>query len=102
VSILTPRTRILVMMLLLLAACGLTGHFVADALSGSYIISESECAQRELAGADVLADCCCAHPDFVAVAAVVLPGELRPEYKNAVTQPDLVSATLHPPFHPPV
>ncbi len=70
------RFRTLMTLFLLLAACGLAGSFVMDALCGPYIVTEHECQERQLPGADVLADCCCTHPSFVPLASVTPPIDL--------------------------
>ena len=102
ISLSPTRIRTLMTLFLLLAACGLAGSFVMDALCGPYIVTEHECQERQLPGADVLADCCCTHPSFVPLASVIPPVDLPLALVSAMAQPRSVSAALQPPFHPPV
>jgi hypothetical protein len=89
-------------LILLLAACGLAGQFVADALGGAHIITERDCQQRQVAGEDVVADCCCTHPSFTPSTAPITLDQIRLAFGIKLAQPHFVSATLPPPFHPPV
>lgn len=96
------RLRPLVLMILVFAACGLAGSFVMDALCGPSIVTEHECQERQLPGADVLAHCCCTHPGFVPLASAIPPVDFPLALVSAIAQPRSVSAALQPPFHPPV
>jgi hypothetical protein len=90
------------MMALLLAACGLAGHFVTDALCGSYTVTEHECRERASANADALADCCCTHPSFLPSDFSVSPALFQLGFGGSLVQPRLSSVALRPPFHPPI
>jgi len=102
ISLSSTRIHTLMMLFLLLAAFGLASSFVMDALCGSVIITEHECQERQIPGADVLADCCCTHPSFVPLTSAIPSGDLPLALVTAMAQPRLVSAALQPLFHPPV
>jgi hypothetical protein len=92
----------LIVMILLLAACGLAGHFVVDGLSGAYILTEHECQERQAPGADVLADCCCTHPGFMLPLAAAGAGSFAFEFRFSVMEPRPVSASVRPLSPPPI
>lgn len=89
-------------MILILAAFGLAGSFVMDAWCGTYILTEHECQERQLPGADVLADCCCTHPGFMLPTAATAAGSFAFVFRFSVIEPQQVSASIRPLSPPPI
>lgn len=95
------RFRALMVLFLLLAACGLAGQFAIDALGGSYILTEHECQELQLAGSEVLHDCCCTHSGFTLLGLLTVVGLSSLGFWTSLAQPHRASVALGPPFHPP-
>lgn len=95
------RLRTLMSVILLLAASGLAGHFVMDALCGSYIVTEHECQERQRVDADVLACSCCTHPGCVLPTPAATTGSFAFVFHFFLLQPQWFSAAIRPLFPPP-
>lgn len=98
----STHLRSLTVLLLLLAACGLAGQFTVDALGGSYILTEHECQELQLAGFEVLHDCCCTHSGFTLLGLSTVLGLSSLGFWVPLAQPHRASVSLVPPFHPPI
>ena len=99
---LSSRLQPLIMMVLLFAVCGLAGHFVLDALCGSYIVTEHECQERQPASTEVLGDCCCTHPGFMLPSPATAASSFTFTFHFALTPPQRVSAAIRPLSPPPM
>ena len=95
------RLRTFMTVLLLLAACGLAGHFAMDALCGSYIVTEHECHERQRVDADVLDCSCCTHPGSMLPTLAATMGSFAFVFHFSLMQPPWVSAAIRPLFPPP-
>ena len=96
------RFQPLIVVLLLLAACGLGGQFVADAFCGAYGTIGDECHERQPVDAGLTADCSCSHSGYVLPASALSAQSFAFTFNFALADGKPASASIRPPSPPPI